>query len=187
MITLLKKTDGGGEREMNRKIFSIIAALILILTTFGVFSVSAQECVLISGTVKGKYLDVWCDETEIIPLGGVKVIIEKIGDDGSVVAKTSTMTDCNGYYEQEVLKGSRFSAKTYRITIGSSIQVIYGEKYVFPGQSQTVKVKGSDVTVNFSPIGSISMTKEMYKNNNFILDILNYLIEKFIIKFPNLF
>lgn len=172
---------------MNKKIFSLIASLILILMTFGVFSVSAQECVLISGIVKGKYLDVWCDETEIIPLAGVKVIIEKIGDGGSVVAKTSTVTDCSGYYEQEVLKGSFFSPQTYRITIGSSTQVIYGENYVFPGQSQTVKVKGSDVRVDFSPIGSISKNKDMYKNNIFVLDILNDLIEKFIIKFPNLF
>ena len=172
---------------MNKKIFSITASLIMILMTFGVFSVSAQECVLIKGTVKGKYMDVWCDETYIIPLGGVKVLIEKIGDGGSVVAKTSTMTDSNGYFEQEVLKGSFFSPKTYRVTISSTTNVIYGENYVFPGQSMTVKVKGADVTVDFSISGKISDSKDVYKNNMFLIDILNSLIEKFIIKLPNIF
>lgn len=172
---------------MNKKIFSITASLIMILMTFGVFSVSAQECVTLSGTIKGKYMDVWCDETYMIPLGGVKVLIEKIGDGGSVVAKTSTMTDCNGYFEQEVLKGSFFSPKTYRVTIGSTTKVMYGENYVFRGQSIIVKVKGSDISVDFTISGEISDSIDVYKNNMFILDILNNLIEKFIIKFPNLF
>ena len=92
-----------------------------------------------------------------------------------------------GYFEQEVLKGSLFSPKTYRVTIGSTTNVIYGENYVFPGQSMTVKVKGSDVTVDFSISGKISDSKDVYKNNMFLIDILNALIEKFIIKFPNIF
>ena len=172
---------------MNKKIFSILASLIMILMTFGVFSVSAQECITLSGTVKGKYTDVWCDETFVIPICGVKVVIEKIGDGGKVVAKTSTMTDTKGYFEQEVLEGTFFSPKTYRVTIDSATKVISGENYVFPGQSKTVKVKGSDITVDFSPIGSISKSKNIFINNMFILDLLNDLIEKIIIKFPTLF
>ena len=171
---------------MNKKIIAIFTSLLMILITFGVFSVSAQECVTLSGTVKGKYMDVWCDETFIMPIGGVKVLIEKM-DGGNVVAKTSTMTDCNGYFEQEVLKGSFFSPKTYRVTIDTTKKVIYGENYVFPGQSITVNVRGSDVTVDLTINGKISDSLELYKNNIFILDILNNLIEKFIIKFPNLF
>jgi len=125
------------EREMNKKIFSIIASLIMILTIFGAISASAQECVRLSGTVKAKFMNVWCDdELEILPLSGVIVTIEKIGDDGETVATTFTTTNEDGYYEQEVLKGTFFNPKTYRVSIKTTIMVIYGENYVFPGETK---------------------------------------------------
>jgi hypothetical protein len=172
---------------MNKKIFSITVTSILIFTLFGAISTSAQECVLISGTVKGQFMNVWCDdELETAILKGITVKIEKI-DDGKVVATTTTKTDNNGYYEQEVLKGTNRNPKTYRVTVESASLEFYGETYVFPEQSKTVKVKGSPITVDFSPIGEIGIDNFIFIKNIIIKDVLNNLLIKITQRFPHLF
>jgi hypothetical protein len=172
---------------MDKKIFSIIVTSILIFTLFGAISASANECVLISGTVKGKFMNVWCDdELETTIIKGATVTIEKIHD-GKVVATTTTKTDSNGYYKQEVLKGTNRDPNTYRVTVESASLEFYGETYVFPEQSKTVQVKGKPITVDFSPTGSIGIDNIVFIKNIIINDIINNLIDKIINRFPHLF
>ena len=159
-----------------KKILSIVVLSIMVTTIFGAMAIPAQECVLLSGTVEGKFENVWCEEElETYTLSNVCILIEKI-DDGEVVATTETVTDINGFYQQEVLKGSRKDPKTYRVTIGTSTDEIYGEEYVFPGESKTVTVKGNSVILDFTPMGTIRESKTSSSNNLFIYEILNNFI-----------
>jgi hypothetical protein len=166
------------------KKFAILACFLMLLLGFGCISVNATECVELSGTIIGAYENVWCEEPlEKIPLSGVTVKIEKI-DDGVVSAKTTTVTGCDGSFSQTVKKGTFFNPETYRVSFKTISKVIDGETYYFEGQSKTVSVKGSDVTVNFNPAGEISFTKNIIKSFLRIdIDFIIQLIKTFFAKF----
>jgi 5-hydroxyisourate hydrolase-like protein (transthyretin family) len=166
------------------KKFAILACLLMLLVGFCCVNVNATECVELSGTIIGAYENVWCDDQlEKIPLAGVTVTIEKI-DNGKVSAKTTTVTGCGGSFSQSVKKGTLFSPETYRVSFKTTTKVIDGETYTFAGQSKTVSVKGMDVTVNFNPVGDISLAKNIIKSFLHLnIDFIREFIQTFFAKF----
>jgi hypothetical protein len=165
------------------KKFAILAGSLMLLVAFGCVNVAAVDCVYIKGNIIGAYENIWCeDQLEKTALSSISVRIDKLDDKGNVVDTRYTSTDKDGYYEQEVKKGTFFSPEQYKVTYQTTKKVIDGETYTFPGQSKTVNVKGRDEIVNFNPVGDISLVRALLRTT-FDFSFVRTIIQTFFARF----
>jgi hypothetical protein len=164
-----------------KKIFAILAASIMVLLTFGVFTASADDCITVSGIVTGTYSTVNPCEEVTEPLVGVTITITDNHDFGTKQT-VPTLAESGFIFKKPA---GRYSASVYKglsytMTI-SYDAIIDGVPYKFEG-SKTFTAGQEDTTINFNLDGVIQISKGYTR-----LMILQSFMHRFMERFHAIF